>query len=1180
MSKELSNPFSTGGGGPRFENQGQTAFVILMLAQSACPALPPWPIHKIKLQGRFVGYETDDFVVFAKDLASGRQAKLLAQVKHAVSFTESGSVFGEVIQAAWQDFCNPRLFQEGNDQLALITGPLSATDTNNIRALLEWARNSEDADEFITKKVERAKFSSDAKRAKLRAFRAQLAKAKGSDVSDDELWRFMKSYHLLGYDLDVRSGVALSLLHALISSWSPNRSEAIWSQVAQEVQSINQNAGTVTAAGLPEPIREAFRKESARRIPEDIAATLPPALPPNWQASLATEVARANLVGAWSEQAASDRSVVERITNEAYDGWIRRVREVLQAAEAPLKLSNGVWSVGARLEFWRVLGSKIFDDDLERFRESATHVLGEQDPKFELPPDKRFQASVLGKDMAHSRVLRRGVAETLALLGSHPDSLSNCSRYKAEATALVVVRELLTDADWVTWASLNDLLPLLAEAAPDEFLNLVERALASPSRPFSAVFAQEGTGVFGGDNYMTGLLWALEGLAWSEAHLSRVTVILGGLAEIDPGGNWANRPLNSLVTIFLPWLPQTSASVERRQAALTALRRDVPDVAWSLLKNLLPNQHQVSSGSYKPKWRDVPTRELGTKVDPEEYWQQVDYYIGLAVELAKTNLAWLIDLLRNLQNVVRLEAINELLTFLASDAVAGLPEAERYPAWFELDLLVRKHKRFQDAAWALSLEVVEAAAGIARSLEPSDPLLRHRRLFSNQLVDLFDEQEDYQKQEEALTERQLGAIEEILDAYDVNAVVAFASQVENSFRVGIMLGKVGRSRAGASFLPSLLLSGDQSVQQFTTGFVAGRFSSEGWGWLDELPLHDWSPEDVARLYIYHRFFPETWQRVADALGENEGLYWRAVKVNPYAADDGIEVAVDKLLEYERPLAALDCLYKQYKKTGNTDHARTVQALLEGAGSSEPSHAVSSTEIVGLIKALQQSYGVNQTALFRIEWVYLSLLDGYSGARPKTLDSRLATDPDFFCEVVQHIYRSTHEHVKVERADDRTADIALNAYRLLNEWKVPPGTQLGGSFSATDFQRWLGRVKEVCGVSGHLEMALQEVGEVLIYSPGDPGGLWIHEAIASALNARDAEEMRRGLYLGFYNSRGVHFVDPTGAPELALAESYNQKADSSENAGFPRLAATLRQLAEGYRREARRIIDEHNTDDLE
>lgn len=1179
MPKELSNPFSTGGGGQRFENQVQTAFVILMLAQSSCPTLPSWPISKIKLQGRFADYETDDFIVFVGNSTSGKRAKLLAQVKHTLGFTESNPVFSEVIHAAWQDFCNPSLFQEGNDQLALITGPLNATDINNVRMLLEWARNSEDADEFVTRKVERANFSSNAKRTKLRVFRAKVSEAKGSDVSDDELWRFMKSFHLLGYDLDIRSGVSLSLLHALIASWSPDQAEAIWAQVAQEVLSINQNAGTVTTAVLPESIRKAFIRQGTRLIPEEIAATLPAVAGSDWQASLPTEVARANLIGVWNEQTFSDRSVVERITGEAYGSWISRVREALHAAEPPLKLSNGIWSVNTRLEIWQALGSRVFDDDLARFRESATHALAERDPKFELPTEQRFQASILGKDMAHSRALRRGIAETLALLGSHPSNLSNCSPEKAEETALMVVRDLLTAADWLTWASLNDLLPLLAEAAPNEFLDLVGQALVNPSKPFSAVFSQEGSGAFGGDNYMTGLLWALEGLAWSETYLSRVTVILGELAEIDPGGNWANRPLSSLVTIFLPWLPQTSASVERRQAALTALRHDVPGVAWSLLKSLLPNQHQMSSGSYKPKWRDVSVRELDTKVDPEEYWRQVDYYIGLAVELAKTNMAWLVDLLRDLQNVIRLEAINDLLAFLTSDAVVELSEAKRYPVWFELDLLVRKHKGFRDAAWALPPEIVEAAAGVARRLEPADPTLHHRRLFSNQPFYLFDEQVDYQRQEQELVARQLGAIEEILNVYDVDAVVAFAGQVENSFTVGTAFGKLSRDSAEASFLPSLLSSVDQPVQQFIAGFVWGRFFSEGWGWLDELSLNDWLPEEVARLYTYHRFFPETWQRVADALGENEELYWRAVEVNPYATDDGIEAAVDKLLEYGRPLAALDCLYRQYKKTENIDPVRTFQALLEGARSSEPSHRVSSTEIVGLIKALQQDQGVDQTALFKIEWVYLALLNSYNGAKPKTLEARLATDPDFFCEVIQLSYRSTLESGETKRADDSAADMALNAYRLLNEWKVLPGTQPDGSFSATNFESWLSRIREVCGASGHLEVALREIGQVLVYSPSDPNGLWLHETIASALNARDAEEMRKGLYTGFRNARGVHFVDPTGAPELSLAENYRQKADSLENAGFPRLAAMLRQLAESYVREAKRIVDRHNTDDL-
>jgi hypothetical protein len=42
---------------------------------------------------------------------------------------------------------------------------------------------------------------------------------------------------------------------------------------------------------------------------------------------------------------------------------------------------------------------------------------------------------------------------------------------------------------------------------------------------FDELFDQEDTGAFG-RNYITGLLWALEGIAWEEAYLSRTTVVL------------------------------------------------------------------------------------------------------------------------------------------------------------------------------------------------------------------------------------------------------------------------------------------------------------------------------------------------------------------------------------------------------------------------------------------------------------------------------------------------------------------------------------------------------------------------------------------------------------------------------------------------------------------------------
>lgn len=238
-AKKQSNPFSTGGGGPTFESRVQAAFTVFMLTGGIAPCLDPWPITKLKLQRRYAGFSTDDFIVFTKQPQTGREAKLIAQIKHKVSITERDETFVEVVQAAWTDF-NGQGFNIETDAFALITGPLSATDTDNVRPILEWARFSEDEREFLDK-VGTANFSSDAKRAKLEVFKTHLAKANGgTDVSDRQLWEFLKTFHLLDYDLDTETGVTASLLQALIAQYSTVSAPFLWSRIISAVQSASQ----------------------------------------------------------------------------------------------------------------------------------------------------------------------------------------------------------------------------------------------------------------------------------------------------------------------------------------------------------------------------------------------------------------------------------------------------------------------------------------------------------------------------------------------------------------------------------------------------------------------------------------------------------------------------------------------------------------------------------------------------------------------------------------------------------------------------------------------------------------------------------------------------------------------------------------------------------------------------
>lgn len=318
-SKKLSNSFSTGGGGAYFEAHVQASFVALMLTGGYAPCLPCWPIVEIKLQGKIDGFDTDDLIVCVEKIDTKERCKLLGQVKHSIGITQGSTLFGEVIQAAWNDFNNPKIFSKGKDIIALITGPLNATDSHNVQWLLNQARHTKGADEFF-RNVEQSNFSPPKSEEKLAVIQHHLKSANGGvDVSRDELYNFLNYYHLLGYDLGKEVGVVLSLLHSHISQFHQQYPKWVWGRVVDIVQTWNLDAGTITPDKLPEDLVEVFKKRAIDEIPKELTTTQPLFEKTDWnQHPYATDLALANLVGAWNEKNESDIAVLVELLGEAY----------------------------------------------------------------------------------------------------------------------------------------------------------------------------------------------------------------------------------------------------------------------------------------------------------------------------------------------------------------------------------------------------------------------------------------------------------------------------------------------------------------------------------------------------------------------------------------------------------------------------------------------------------------------------------------------------------------------------------------------------------------------------------------------------------------------------------------------------------------------------------------------
>ena len=799
-----------------------------------------------------------------------------------------------------------------------------------------------------------------------------------------------------------------------------------------------------------------------------------------------------------------------------------------------------------------------------------------QTPLLIYPQKRRYTASIQGKVLECSHILRKGIAEGLAILGSMPDACSKCSQGKVETTCLLVLREILSDADWILWGSLESLLPDLAEAAPGEFLDAVEKALRLTPCPFDELFAQEGDGIIGG-NYLTGLLWALEGLAWDGQYLVRVCVVLGELASHDPGGQWDNRPSNSLATILLPWLPQTVASVDKRKVAVQTLLNEWPEIAWALIIQLLPAQHEISSGSHKPIWRKTIPDNWEKGVTHQKYWQQVSFYAELAVAAAGYDIDRLSALIDRFNNLPQ-PAFDQLIEVLASQPISALPEEQRLTIWERLTKFSNKHRRFSYTNWALPEDLIPRLEQVADQLAPTNPLNLYQHLFTDDDFDLYEENDDWEEQGKKLDARREKAISEIFQKNGVEGVIRFAEAVTSARQVGYALGVIADDVIEQALLPEFLDASDNKRKAFASGFIYRRYHVKDWDWCDNIDKSGWTTEQIGQFLTCLPFTKEAWGRASKWLQEHEGEYWIRTGTNAYQADSELAVAIEKLIEHARPYAAINCLDRMRHAKQTIDIDQCVRALIAALSSSEPTYTMVGYHIVELIKFLQADPSVNQDDLFRVEWAYLSLLDSHSGTAPHLLESRLANDPEFFCEVIQLIYRSKKEDQPPKEPTEESKATATNAWRLLHKWKTPPGTQKNGTFSEERFTEWLQRVKLLCTESGHLEVALINIGEVLIHAPADPDGLWIHRAVATELNDREADKLRDGFRTGTYNSRGIHEVDPSGKPEKELAEQFRNKAEEIENTGFQRFAVTLQGLADSYYQDAERIIAEHNWED--
>ncbi|MYB39344.1 MAG: helix-turn-helix domain-containing protein [Gammaproteobacteria bacterium] len=902
-----------------------------------------------------------------------------------------------------------------------------------------------------------------------------------------------------------------------------------------------------------------------RRLAQSEAIKSPP-----WSVDedLARSLVPMALAGAWVSDRDADLYLMSELAGQKdYSKVETQFTTLLNLEDAP------VWSIGrfhgvvSKVDALFGVYRWMTEDNIDRFLEVAEIVLSERDPALDLPEDERWAAPVHEKVREISAPLRKGVAESLVLLSIHGHRLFG-RRLGREPRHKVadLVRGLLEPltADGLLSQSSN--LPLYAEAAPEVFLEVFERDLRKQEPVVKALMRPTHDTLFQRSDRVD-LLWALELLAWRPEWLARVVELLGDLTALEPDDNLANTPSESLHAIFRAWMPQTGAPVEQRIAALDALRRRHPAIAWRLASSQFEPGSRIGHYSHKPRWRDYALG-FGEPATHGELHAFVVHSVKTCLEWLPHTRETLADLMASSERLGSrfLEQLWEAIVEWEKDA----DDEDR--AW------LRERVRVSTRRWAKPAEEGDTEApSLARRafdlLEPSSLIWKHSWLFQSAWVqesrdELNEDNDDIDARDRRIRAQRVEAVQDVLANVGREGLLQLAFSGSAAFSVGWSAANaVNDEESVWDLLDAVLedgkLLGSETHQSLVAGLLQGLGKEQAVAMVKKLWVR--FGEDVGvKLLCLCEFDRPAWS-ATEAMGEMVVReYW--AQVQPAwrrHADDELNFAVSRLLEAKRSRAAFDFAHIDW---GRVESAHIRRILLDLPGSVERAghRRLDAYSIQQALRVLGERDAFSRTDLARLEFIYLDLFWRDEDGLPN-LEKEIEENPSLFCEAIALAYR--HEDDTERREPTQSARRAAEmAHRLLEKLSHIPGHGPDGTLRADVLTDWVLKAQQLCTTSGRKGIGDQKIGQLLANAPTGDDGVWpcvpVRETLESVLN----EDIQIGFETGKYNARGVHVRGEGGEQERELAAQYDRWAKACDYA-YPKVATTLRNIASGYGSDA-------------
>lgn len=902
-------------------------------------------------------------------------------------------------------------------------------------------------------------------------------------------------------------------------------------------------------------------------------ATNPAIKRPAWlDASPLPSLITVCLLGFWKADKSADRQIVGQIAGQLYETIEADLQYLAQLNDAPILRIGAVWKAKSSLELLALLGDQITRDQLDRFFEVAGTVLSEPDPELELPDEKRYTASVYGKVRAQSGHLITSICDALIKLAVHGPDQPGLRALNIEDRVSRLVRILLHEANDTRWLSLSSHLPALAEAAPEAFLTAVERSFSQPNAPVTRLITETSGAGISGRCWHSGLLWALETVAWAPKRLAHVALILARLTHVPYKSNWSNTPAASLHGLFRSWLPQTAAALPQRIAVLDLLVDKEPGPAFDLLVTLTERSQQVAHPGARPKWRDDDAGS-GRGVGKRELYETIRAARVRMCALSKGNAQRVARVFQNTSLTDR-EGTAEVLALMEPFALPEARDEDKDVLRTALRKSIHWRRNYDKNQGPELDERLYPLETLHERLSPIDLVTRHRWLFSSHWPDLpcKDRDQDGVKND-LVTAARTTALEDISQTLGMAGIERLASESGDPGTVGATLATNGYSAdqwaewiadRGDHFAPGSPMSACiagvlRALPPLRSAELIRKILAIG-------AQRGWDSAHRARFLVLAPPTKEFWA-LANADGvETDEAYWQLVQPQLWlrAGPGDAEFALRRLLDAKRPRTALQCTNYLSEKVNSDLLFEMLSQFVTGQEPEGP--LLDSWHLGEMLSRLEKSDEFEKTALVQLEFSLFPALCYGEESKAAALYEAITSDPAIFTDLIVLLYNPAHGE-REEAVTEATRAAAESVWRMLHHCKRQPGTQPDGSIDPVSFRNFIDAARELCSQADRLAVCDDTLGQILAHAPADNDGMWPFAPARQVLDLPEMADMRSGFATGAYNKRGVTTRSPLdgGEQERDLACQYRGYAEKVQ-ASQPNVAAMLEQLAKGYERE--------------